>query len=252
MSDDNQNPSPDGDNQQAQPETIFSAEDVQKIMKENFHKQTHIGTIEGENKELRQKIEDLEKKVQESQSMEDFMAQMREQNYNPDQPGPTAPQVNENELLAKLEEQVFNRLTEKQQEAAYTANVEEVLSQLQEQHGPGYQDYMASKAKELGMTNEQVLQMAATAPKAMINLMSDSQKQAPAYTQSSERAPIGDSTIDVDQALSKVAANLNDGFHTPEGRAARQTWNDPDWQRSMREQIINKARKEGSQFGNRL
>lgn len=253
MSDDNQNQSTTGDDQSSQSNSAFSMDDIKKVMNENFHKQTHISTLEQENKEFRDKISALETQVQEVQSMKEMLAELRDtnSNYEQSQSGPTAPQVNETELLAQLEQKVFNKLTEQQQQAHLEQNWTQSMDALREQHGDKFEDYVASRAQTLGMSNEQVSQMAATTPKAFLDLMSVPNKSSTAPTIPGTRAPVSDPVSDQETEFDKVA-RLQKYIDTPEGREAREKWMDPIWQAQQRQRILEKAQDQGSQFGNRL
>jgi len=227
----------------------FSKDDFQKILKQNQHGQQFIDTLKSEKEQMADRLKALEEELQTKSSMEELLEQMRVQPNNPDQPGPTAPPVDESELLAKLEQQVFDKLTAQQQQAQQKQNWDSVVDALQAKHGEKYQDYVTTKAQELGLTQDQVIEMGATTPKALLGLMDVQSSTGPAPTRSSERAPNYD-PLDLQETQYEKVARLQRNIETPEGREARQLWNDPTWQAQQRQRILDKARKEGSTFGN--
>lgn len=252
MSDDpNQvTPGAEGSDQETSAKLSFTKDEILNIVKSNQHGREHIGTLEEENKQYREQINKLQEELSASKSMSELMAELRETNIQSDPSGLTAPQVDENALLAKLEQQVFDRMNAQQQEAVLESNWNSVEGELRQKHGDRFDSYVSERASELGMSPEQMVQMGATTPQAFLQLMGGDRKSTVApTTPSNERAPIGSGELTLDQQIAKVASAKKD-LDTPEGRDANRLWKDPEWQRKMRQQIIDEAREKGSQFGN--
>lgn len=250
MSEEGNQPTAEQESKSDQTDSItLTKDEIEKILKQNTHGQDFIETLKEEKRELETKMEQLQQELQNRQSISELMEEVRNTNYNTDQSEPTAPQVDENALLAKLEQQVFDKLTRQQQEAALEENWSSVESQLREKHGERYDSYLTEQAKELGMSNEQLVQMGATTPKAFMRLMGENQSRGPAPTTSSERAPMSDPDQQRQTEFSNVARRMRD-LDTPEGRDANRMWKDPQWQKQQRERILSRMQKEGSQFGN--
>ena len=227
----------------------LTKDEISKILKQNTHGQDFIETLKQEKRELEEKMEQMQTELSNRQSISDLMEEVRNTNYNPDQSEATPPQVDESALLAKLEQQVFDRLTLQQQEAALEKNWNSVESSLRDTHGERYDAYMTERASELGMSTEQLVQMGATTPKAFMQLMGGEQSMSPAPTRSSERPPVSDPYQSQESEFSKVARQMKD-LNTPEGRDANRLWKDPEWQKQQRERILARMNKDGSQFGN--
>lgn len=248
MTDDNQQQQEDLDKDNKAPEATFSKDDISKIMKQNFHGQEHISELETETKGLRDKITDLEAEVTKRATMEEMMAEMRSTGYDSDS-GVIAPQVDENALLAKLEQQMTARFTEQQATQQLEQNWTKSMSALEQKHGEGYESYVDERAKALDMTNDQMVQMAATAPKAFLDLMSASPSSQAAPTTSSSRTLFAEDTQTEALEYSKVA-KLQRNIETDEGRKARELWTDVEWQKKHRTRMLDLAKTEGSNFGN--
>jgi len=224
----------------------FGQEDIEKMLKQNASAQDHIKELEGETKGYRQQINDLRDELAKSKSIDDLLEGMQQEN----QPGPTAPQFDEQQLLSKLKEEVFRDLSAVQQESLEDQNWVNSKAQAEQKYGTGYASYVDAKALELDVPVEQMEQYARTSPKVFMELLSGSGTSTPSPTQGTQSQPMN---IDADiEARFHKVATLRLDKRTPEGRQANDTWNDPEFQKQYRQHIMDKAKTKGSSFGNQI
>lgn len=226
----------------------FSADDIAKIVNQNRHAQDHIKTLESETASMRAELQRLQEELTRSRSIDDILAAMQQQDTN--QPGPTAPQLNQAELLKTLKDEVFRDLTVAQQAAMEQQNWNESVSMLRERHGDGYAQYVDKRAQELGLPVPHLENLAKTSPRAFMELVNPGTTRSAAPTTGSYSS----SPVNVDSETEAMFNKINTlrFRNTPEGREAKRTWEDPDFQRRYRVWVLEKAKTKGSQFGNTL
>tara|TARA_Y100000114_G_scaffold43216_1_gene38654 strand:- start:5220 stop:5984 length:765 start_codon:yes stop_codon:yes gene_type:complete len=231
-------------------QATFTKEDLEKVLKQNINGQNHIKTLESETAEYKQQIAELQQQLEASKSLEEMMADLRDN--EPTSPtGPTATQVDKASLLEELKSEVFAELTSQQQKDLQDKNWQQSVEALTAAHGDKYDVYVAERAGELDMSVDQLADLAKSSPKAFLDLVGVKSGGVIAPTTPSTRTLNLDTGPDLESDIRKTAS-LKKDLDTPEGRDANRKWKDPDWQRKMREEILEKAKKEGSQFGNRL
>jgi hypothetical protein len=220
----------------------FNKEDIDKLVNRNNHAQGFIETLKTEKQQLEDELRAAKEELESKSSFEEYLAQMRDAGAS-DPERPTAPEFDATSIAAQIEQQVFDRLSEREQQQARQQNFDTVISALSERHGDKYEDYMAQRAKELNMTNEQLLLMGAETPEALLSLMDANKRSTgPAPTHSSVRPPQGGDTERQESEFERVARAQRD-MSTEEGMAARKLWNDPEWQKQQRLRILEKAQK---------
>lgn len=220
----------------------FGQEEIQTILKQNVHGQEHIKTLEGETTQLRDTITNLEQELANKKSMEEMIGDIQQQNYDPNSPGQTGPQLDETKLLEKVKEQVTAEMSFAQQMSIETSNMAEVQKELTEKHGTAYASYVDARSKELGMTNPQMEGLARINPRAFMELVSPGQGRS-YHTVPSQTSPQS-SQEDVEAAEYKKIGKLRK-LHTEDGYEARRTWEDLDWQKKHRVRILETAKREG-------
>lgn len=226
----------------------FSAEDLAKIMNQNKHAQDHIKTLESETANMRAELQKLQEELARSRSIDDILAAMQQQDTN--QPGSTAPQLNQAELLKTLKDEVFKDLSVAQQTAMEQQNWSESIKMLQQRHGEGYAKYVDQRAAELGLPVPHLENLAKTSPRAFMELVSPGTTRSAAPTTGSySSSPVN---ADAETEAMFVKINTLRFRNTPEGREAKRTWEDPDFQAKYRVWILEKAKNKGSNFGNTL
>lgn len=127
---------------------------VPEAMKGLAHSQQHIRNLE-------QELADARTKLEKSTTVEDALNKLTQEKA-PEAPPTTG--LDEEAVAAILEQ----RLSKREQERTVTENLDKVNSVIQDKFGDKAKDAFFGKAKELGMTNEQFKQLAATSPKAVL------------------------------------------------------------------------------------
>lgn len=232
----------DQETNKAEPQ--FGQEDISKILKQNVHGQEHISKLETETATLRSQVTELQQDLANAKSVDDLISELKQDNENTTLTGTTSPQIDEEQLLAKLSEKVTADMSYSQQQALEQENWATVTSTLEEKHGSEYATYVDTRAKELGMNNSQIETLARSNPKAFLELISPGTVNRSAYTTPSNFAPQSNVDDKAQSDFSKVA-RLKGDLETPEGREANRLWNDPDWQRAQRVRILQEAEAEG-------
>ena len=247
MIDDNLKPEDTGDktpefnaDTQQTPEPKFGQAEVEALLKQNSSGQEFIEVLKGETATLRDEVKGLQQELANKKSMEDMIEDIRQQ--DPNSPDPTGPQLDENKLLDKMREQVSAEMSFAQQLAAEQSNMAVVTAELESRHGEKYASYVDLRAKELGMTNQDMEVLARSKPKAFMELVSPGAASSIHSTPSQSQPQ--ESGEDVAGKEYDRINRLRREF-TPEGREAKQRWDDPDFQSLHRARIIAKAEAEG-------
>jgi hypothetical protein len=227
----------------------LSKEQLANILKQNTHAQSHIKTIEEENKTLRDQIAKMSRDLEMSTQFEDLLEGLA----NPPKPNTfeqTAPQLDKNALLTELKQDIFNELTKAQAEALLKENMNQSLNYVKSKFGDNYTESLRNVADQLSIDQSYLDDLARTSPKAfqtMVESVSPSKTPFAPTTNSFRTNP---TPQDPNADIKRIAALKNQ--NTPEGRQARQMWNSEDFQRSFRQRILENASKNGSQFGNQI
>lgn len=225
-----------GEGETQKPEAKFGTEDVTKLMKMNKDAQSFIDQLKTETSTLRSEVQKMQEELAKARTIDDLIN--TQQRYDDsDLPESKTPQLDKNELLAELEQRVFNNMTKKQQEAAEQDNWNKSLSMAKERFGDKFTDYVTDRAKELDISVKEMEQYAKTSPKAFMQLL-DTKKSPVSPTLTQSQAPAFNT--DIDAQFEKVATLRRQD--TPEGREANRLWIDPEFQKKYREHILNKNR----------
>lgn len=157
---------------------VFSSKE--DILKKMVNADAFIDQLKEENQALRSEVEQLTNKIQELQTMfetqknDPAIAQEELPTQQVDnQPTNAVPQ----EELAKVVEQL---LEQKQRQTVLQKNIEEAKQMMLSKYGEKAEEVVLSKAEELGMSVQQVEQLAATSPKAFQRLLLDGEDNKPA------------------------------------------------------------------------
>jgi len=136
---------------------------VDVMQKRITDKDTHITTIESENQTLREKMLDIESKIESMGSVEDALARMNEaKNSNQD----TA--LDEDTLVSK----VLGRMDAKTAEETATANFNDVSATLTKTYGKDQVDSIVRKAAdENGLSFEDMFDLARKSPQALYRMV---------------------------------------------------------------------------------
>lgn len=134
---------------------------VEDALKSVPHAQSHISNLEKELAELREQVDKV-------RNIEEVLAKMEEKaNKSNDSETTTSVEVDE-EAIAKL---VESTLTKRQQQELADANILAADKGMKEVYGEKAQEVLVSKAKDLGLSVEDLMKTAARSPKAFLSLM---------------------------------------------------------------------------------
>jgi len=225
------------------PTSIHPQDDNVEILKKRLKdKDDFIETLKGETKEFRDRITQLESQLQQAKTIDELLERVKD--YEPsDASEPTAPRLDEDKLLSKLEERVFGKLSQRQKEDLETQNWNESVSKLQEKFGDKYLDYVRSRATELSVPIEEMDRLAKTSPKAFMELVSGQQQRSTTMqpTQSNQRT----SSVNNNQGQQneEYFDRINRLRFTqgPEGSEARKIYNSKEYQANWRKHILSKV-----------
>lgn len=134
--------------------------------------QEFIPNLRAQQAQKDAEIEELRKQAERVQALEESLAALtsqREQSQNT-----PAPALDEN----KLADLVNQTLTKREQQAVATANVQTVVSSLQQSFGADAEKKFYDKATELGMTMAEMNALAAKSPKAVLTMLGVSNQSA--------------------------------------------------------------------------
>lgn len=227
----------------------FTAEEFEKLVSRNAHAQDFIKTLKTETAELREQVQALRSKVEHSRQMDDILEALQQRDENTNMPGQTTPQLDTTELLAQLKADVFNELSTAERQRLEEKNWTETQNLLQQQYGERYAYYVDERAKELDMTNDEMEDLARTKPKVFMELLGSQKKTSTSPTIPSQSSAPMSGAGDAGDYYAKIN-RLRRDLSTEEGRQAAKVWSDPEFQQKYRMYILEKAQKEGSQFGN--
>lgn len=152
---------------------------VEDALKANKHAQTHIQTLEQENKRFKEentRMEELFEKLssKEQQATTEEESATTAQSESP-KPEGEQQAVNKEDLFAEFEA----RMSQKQKEQIEKQNKETAVQRLQAAYDDKAADAIKARAKELDVTPEFLLDMAATSPKAFYTTMGLADKPKP-------------------------------------------------------------------------
>lgn len=127
--------------------------------------QQYIPQLKDENEQLKARLAALQADLSKRETVEETLARFSTSRQPQDTPTSEAPKgLDEAAVQAMLQ----RTLTERESQALSTQNVNAVSSALESKYGDKAKEIVASKAKELGMTLQQVQSLAASSPQAVL------------------------------------------------------------------------------------
>ncbi len=147
-------------NENGQPK-YGNTEEALKALK---HSQDFIPQLKQENQTLKSELESLRAQVEKLKGVEEVVERLTSQQNT--SASTNAPVLDEN-AIAEL---VQRTLSKREVEAIQKANVTNVVQTLQANLGAEAEKSFYTKAQELGMSVQQMNALAATSPKAVLNL----------------------------------------------------------------------------------
>lgn len=203
--------------------------------------QEFIETLKRETKELRDRNKQMEEDLTRARSLDEVLDAVRESERGSTSE-PTAPRFDENELLSKLEERVFQNLSQRQREELENENWNKTNELLKGKFGDKYIDQVNQRAKELGMPVSEMDRIAKTSPQALYDLVagpSSTTSRIPQPTQSSVNTSVANAKTNTSEYFSKISGLRH--LNTPEGLEARKVWKDPEFQKAYRLHVLENS-----------
>ena len=213
-------------------ETKFDTDEVSKLAKMNADAQSFIKTLQSETAEMRNEIKALQEELGKAKTMDDLINTYGQHDNTAES---KTPQVDEQQLLAKLKAEMFAELSAEQQKAQEESNWREALQQAEAKFGEKYGNYVDDRAKELGISADDMRGYAKTSPKVFMELLGGSTQSA-SPTQPSLQAPTGGQDDIKARYARYVRLQAQD---SSEGREAKRMLKDPVFLEQYRLSIIS-------------
>jgi len=157
--------------------------DVQTALDALKHSQDFIPQLKTEKEQLEIKLANLQKEVERLSTVEDTVTKLTSGQSQQATQTPTGLSAEE---VANL---VTQTLSQRETKATQDANLKVVVSQLQESFGKDAEVNFYSKAKELGMSVEEMNTLAAKSPQAVFKILGIEKKQEIGTTRSTSTKP---------------------------------------------------------------
>lgn len=140
--------------------------DVQTALDALRHSQEFIPQVKTENEQLKRELEAARAEAARVRELEQTLQQLSSGQQPQQQSTPAQTGISADEV-AKLVSQTLER---QRAEEAARANTQTVVQKMAEKFGPDAEKVFYEKAKEFGMTVQQVNALAAQSPQAVLNL----------------------------------------------------------------------------------
>ena len=190
MSDHAQTEQPQQQQQESSQSPLFKIGDreydVEAAKTKIEHADKHVQTIESDNAQLRQEVEQLKAQVANSSKLDQVLESLQAKQVA----SPTSTDENTTqsvdkdaliqELLSQVETKIEGTLTAKQQQAQLEQTLTETVSLAQAKFGSEYETVLRTKGQELGLDDAGIQNMAATQPKVFKQLFGLSDTKVPA------------------------------------------------------------------------
>lgn len=149
----------------------YTAEDAQKKIE---NADTHIKTIEEENADLRKKVDEYMEALAKTQELKE-PEPAKPENTEPKTPGISA------EEIAKI---VQAQLAERETASTAEKNINAVKATMLERYGnqQSANEEFAQKAKEMGLTTDEALDLAKRSPKVVLSWFGDVSTPTPSHS----------------------------------------------------------------------
>ena len=157
---------------------------VEKALEALAHSQAHIKTLEDEKSVERDEIAKLREELEKRATVEDFVNKLS-QNPTSDSQVQVTPEDNKGLDESKVLELLQNTLQKKEESEKQVANVATVVNTLKDKFGDNAGEEVAKKAKELGMTTDELKKFSATNPQLVLGLFGEKEAKTKPTTPSS-------------------------------------------------------------------
>mgnify|MGYP000621923000 CR=1 FL=1 len=174
-----------GTDSQGKERLFKSTEEAQQSWQsaQNFIKDTV-----SEKKSLESRIQELEAQLNQSTKLDDALKQLRTKEESPvneeqtQQATETTPQLDVEQLRQQIANDIMGKLSETQQKEVYGKNEQESISAAQAVYGDSYEQKLRDAAKELGMSDAEILKEAQSNPKRFKKLFNLDRQTKTNYT----------------------------------------------------------------------
>ena len=143
-----------------------------------------------ETKTLESRIQELEAQLNQSTKLEDALKQLKNKEESPvieeqtQQATESTPQLDVDQLTQQITESILGKLTSDQQKEVFSKNEQESISAAKAVYGDSFEEKLRQSAKELGMSDADILKEAQSNPKRFKKLFNLDRQQKTTYTPS--------------------------------------------------------------------
>jgi hypothetical protein len=177
-------------------ERLFtSVEDAQKSWQSS---QDFIKDKVEKEQSLEAKVQQLEAQLNQSLKLEEALAQLQSKEESPvkepetPQATETTPQLDVEQLTAQITESIMGKLSSSQQEEIYSNNQAESMQAAQAVHGEEFETKLRETAKDLGMSDSDIVNTAQTNPTLFKKVFGLDKQQPKSYTPNSSSHKVPD------------------------------------------------------------
>lgn len=153
---------------------------VDQALEALAHSQNHIQTLEQENRQNKERLEQLQAEKERIDNLERTIEELttRTSKDNQSQETPQSDSLNE-DVVADL---VSREIQKRETVATAKKNVEQVQASLNEKFGDRAAEIVREKAKKLGTTTEKIGELASENPQLVLSLFEENSGGGPANT----------------------------------------------------------------------
>ena len=218
----------------------LTKEEIESRLRRDEHGQKHIKDLESEASVMRDTIAELQSKLTEAKTIDSLFERMdQQQNKSTTSGEPTASAVDVDKLLSQTDERVEALLTQRERQQREERNFTKAFNDLQATYGEKVNERVQQRARDLGLDVAEMDRLAKNAPDALVELIRGPQQaRNPNQPTLSSVNGIPQNGEDELEKFAKLRRENPKEYHKPETQAA------------YRRAILEKAKKDGSQFGN--
>lgn len=177
--------------------------DDEALAKSIIHKEVHISKIEQENAELRQQLSTV-------RSVEEILADQQNNVSEPSEPNTNGDDTALNQGLseADVEKKIEARIEAVRQADLAEDNVKRVVDFVSKSHGANARTAWTEKAKEVGMSSDDLQNLAKANPSLVMNLFNKPTEASPM-----QNAPVSSTTVDPSKMSMNREGKPTEGLH---------------------------------------
>lgn len=195
-------------------------ETIEKALEGLAASQAHIAKLEAENKAARDEVSSLREQTQSQEQVKELLERVTSQTQNQEQVTPEVQGLDEEKARAI----VMDTINQQQQAATAEANVNKVQTELINRFGDKAREQLNQVASGIGMTPEELGELAKTKPDAVLAFFKTNQTSTPApaptgnaFSSSPQEVPLGKpekslllgaSSADLSDYINKVKAEV--------------------------------------------